>query len=120
MSEDKPETFSVHVTQQDFGVIRASLIHSYEFWKHVVETGEYPENFDEGKGFEDLYWIGNHIMLDNGCDSILLKKSMNGGIYRKLEENPGDDVPGVVRISTYSPNDFKVNVDYFQLVEVEQ
>jgi hypothetical protein len=49
MSEDKPETFSVHVTQQDFGVIRASLIHSYEFWKHVVETGEYPENFDEGK-----------------------------------------------------------------------
>lgn len=37
---------SVHVTQQDFGVIRASLIHSYEFWKHVVETGEYPENLD--------------------------------------------------------------------------
>jgi hypothetical protein len=52
MSEDKPETFSVHVTQQDFGVIRASLIHSYEFWKHVVETGEYPENFDEGKARE--------------------------------------------------------------------
>jgi hypothetical protein len=52
MSEDKPETFSVHVTQQDFGVIRASLIHSYEFWKHVVETGEYPENFDEGKAKE--------------------------------------------------------------------
>jgi hypothetical protein len=52
MSEDKPETFSVHVTQQDYGVIRASLIHSYEFWKHVVETGEYPEYFDEGKAKE--------------------------------------------------------------------
>ena len=25
MSEDKPETFSVHVTQQDFGVIRIVL-----------------------------------------------------------------------------------------------
>ena len=52
MSEDKPETFSVHVTQQDFGVIRASLMNSYEFWKHVVETGEYPENFDEGRAKE--------------------------------------------------------------------
>ena len=52
MSEVKPETFSVHVTQQDFGVIRASLMHSYEFWKHVVETGEYPENFDEGRAKE--------------------------------------------------------------------
>ena len=52
MSEDKPETFSVHVTQQDFGVIRASLMHSYEFWQHTVETGEYPENFDEGRAKE--------------------------------------------------------------------
>ena len=74
----------------------------------------------EGKGFEGLYWIGNHIMLDNGYESILLKKSMNGGIYRKLEENPGDDVPGVVHISTYSPTDFKVHVDYFQLLEEEK
>ena len=52
MNENKPETISVHVTQQDFGVIRASLIHSYEFWKHVVETGEYPKTFDEGKARE--------------------------------------------------------------------
>ena len=52
LSEVKPVTFSVHVTQQDFGVIRASLMHSYEFWKHVVETGEYPENFDEGRAKE--------------------------------------------------------------------
>jgi hypothetical protein len=52
MSGNNPERISVHVTQQDFGVIRASLIHSYEFWKHVVETGEYPENFDEGKAKE--------------------------------------------------------------------
>jgi len=59
-------------------------------------------------------------MLDNGYDSIILKKSMNGGIYRKLEENPGDDVSGVVHISTYSPTDFKVHVDYFQLLEDEK
>jgi len=52
MSGNNPERISVRVTQQDFGVIRASLIHSYEFWKHVVETGEYPENFDEGKAKE--------------------------------------------------------------------
>ena len=52
MSENKPETISVPITQQDFGVIRASLIHSYEFWKHVVETGEYPETFDEGRAKE--------------------------------------------------------------------
>ena len=26
--------------------------HSYEFWKHTVETREYPENFDEGKATE--------------------------------------------------------------------
>ena len=52
MNENKPETISVPITQQDFGVIRASLIHSYEFWKHVVETGEYPETFDECKARE--------------------------------------------------------------------
>ncbi len=52
MNENKPETISVPITQQDFGVIRASLIHSYEFWKHVVETGEYPETFDEGRAKE--------------------------------------------------------------------
>ena len=54
MSENnnQPEVFSVKISQQDFGVIRASLIHSYEFWKHTVETGEYPENFDEGKATE--------------------------------------------------------------------
>ena len=74
----------------------------------------------EGKGFEDLYWIGNHIVLDNGYDSIMLKKSMNGGIYRKLDENPCDDVSGVVRISTYSPEGFGVKFDYFQSIEVEK
>ena len=74
----------------------------------------------EGKGFENLYWIGDHIILDNGYDSILLKKSMNGGIYRKLEENPGDDVQGVVRISIYSTVDFVVKVDYFQPIENEK
>ena len=74
----------------------------------------------EGKGFENLYWIGDHIILDNGYDSILLKKSMNGGIYRKLEENPGDAVQGVVRISTYSTVDFVVKVDYFQPIENEK
>ena len=51
-NNNQPEVFSVKISQQDFGVIRASLIHSYEFWKHVVEIGEYPENFDEGKATE--------------------------------------------------------------------
>ncbi len=52
MSEDNKERVSIHVTQQDFGVIRASLIHSYEFWKFVIETKEYPEGFDAGKARE--------------------------------------------------------------------
>ena len=74
----------------------------------------------EGVGFEDLYWIGDHIILDNGYNSILLKKSMKGGIYRKLEENPGDDAQDVVRISHYSTIDFVVKVDYFQPIENEK
>jgi hypothetical protein len=73
----------------------------------------------EGKGFEDLYWIGNHIMLDNGYDSIILKKSMNGGIYRKLEVQQQPSDPNVVCISTYSPDDLGVRVDYFEPVELE-
>ena len=71
MSEDKPETFSVHVTQQDFGVIRASLMHSYEFWKHVVETGDYPETFDEGKAKELI--LMNREVLEK-IDKILSMK----------------------------------------------
>ena len=72
MSGDKPETVSVHVTQQDFGVIRASLIHSYEFWKHVVEIGEYPENFDEGKARELI--LMNQEVLEK-INLILTKSS---------------------------------------------
>lgn len=49
---DNNKPFSVAVTQADFGVIRASLIHSVEFWKHTILTGDYPEKFDEGKAKE--------------------------------------------------------------------
>jgi len=52
--DNQPETVSVPVTQQDFMVIRASLHHSISFWGHALETGEYPENFDEGKAREIL------------------------------------------------------------------
>lgn len=52
--DNQPETVSVPVTQQDFMVIRASLHHSISFWGHVLETKEYPENFDEGKAREIL------------------------------------------------------------------
>ncbi len=52
--DNQPETVSVPVTQQDFMVIRASLHHSISFWGHALETGEYPENFDEGKAKEIL------------------------------------------------------------------
>ena len=71
MSEDKPETFWVHVTQQDFGVIRASLMHSYEFWQHTVETGDYPETFDEGKAKELI--LMNREVLEK-IDKILSMK----------------------------------------------
>ena len=71
----------------------------------------------EGKGFEDLYWIGNHIILDNGYDSILLKKSINGGIYRKLDADQKSDDPNVVRISYYSLMDFVVKVECFEPIE---
>ena len=82
MSGDKPETFSVHVTQQDFGVIRASLIHSYEFWKHVVETGEYPENFDEGKARELI--LMNQEVLEKVNKILTLRplNSHNVGVTR--------------------------------------
>ena len=50
--DNQSETVSVPVTQQDFMVIRASLHHSISFWGHALETGEYPENFDEGKARE--------------------------------------------------------------------
>ena len=52
MSGDEPKNISVPVTQEDFGVIRASLLQSIRFWNHLVETGEYPENFDEGRARE--------------------------------------------------------------------
>ena len=71
MSEDKPEIFSVHVTQQDFGVIRASLMHSYEFWQHTIETGDYPETFDEGKAKELI--LMNREVLEK-IDKILSMK----------------------------------------------
>lgn len=71
MSEDKPETFWVHVTQQDFGVIRASLMHSYEFWQHTVETGDYPETFDEGRAKELI--LMNREVLEK-IDKILSMK----------------------------------------------
>lgn len=54
MSENnnQPEVFSVPITQHDFGVIRASLQQSIRFWNHLVETGQYPNNFDEGMAKE--------------------------------------------------------------------
>ena len=52
--DNQPETVSAPVTQQDFMVIRASLHHTISFWGHALETGEYPENFDEGKAREIL------------------------------------------------------------------
>ena len=47
MSEDNQERISIRVTQQDFGVIRASLQQAISFWEHMVATGQYPENFNE-------------------------------------------------------------------------
>jgi hypothetical protein len=86
----------------------------------IKATPRYVEelNLDDPQ-FEGLYWIGNNIILSGGYKTILVKKSTEGGIYRKLEVQQQLSDPNVVCISTYSPDDFGVRVEYFEPVELE-
>jgi len=67
MSEDKPETFSVHVTQQDFGVIRASVSEiREEFNENLLDHNKVPIPSPQPGDMVFSYYTGSPgLVLEN-------------------------------------------------------